>query len=164
MDIFSKRRLTSGLFNSDETCTLTGINEGRLHYLVKHGIVETAIPKVGKRQILVFNWFQLLEIKAIVKMREANVSLQKIRVAIERLESIVDSVSLADNRILICDRDLFFFHHEKEISEFVIECLTGKNPGQLVMHSILDFNLLASEMMQNESIDIRDRINLDNAA
>jgi hypothetical protein len=164
MDYLSQRTLNSGLFNSEETRTLTGISDGRLLYLVKHGIIETAIPKVGKRPVLAFNWFQLLEIKAIVAMREANVSLQKIRVAIQRLESIVDSVSLADNRILICDRDLFFFHHEKQISDFVVQCLTGKNPGQIVMHSILDFNLLASEMMSNKVIDIRERINFEDVA
>lgn len=135
--------LISG-FSRKETQSLCGVDSHRLTYLDKTDLVKPT--KIGntRKPVVIYSWHQLLEIKAIAKLRE-EVSLQTVRKILDYLED----QKLADKQLIVLHGEVFWLN-PPEICDFIVQ-LSGKYQGQITH---LDLLLLPSlNSMQDDIIE-----------
>jgi DNA-binding transcriptional MerR regulator len=133
------------MFTRQETIVLSGNTAGKLSYLDRKNIVcPQKIGGVGRPTCL-YTWEQLLELRIIYHLRQ-DASLQQLRQALEYLKSEGDRESLASKTLIAMDNKIYFVANKiGEVENFLIE-LSGKNQGQIVLHSVLKISAIVSEI------------------
>jgi DNA-binding transcriptional MerR regulator len=131
-------------FTRKETQGLCGVDSYRLTYLDKTDLVKPAKFGNTKKPVVIYSWHQLLEIKAIAKLRE-EVSLQTVRKILNYLEDR----TLSDKQLIVLDGEVFWLNPD-EIGKWVVQ-ISGKHQGQITH---LDLLILPSlDSMQGEIIE-----------
>ena len=140
-------------YTRQETANICGVNPSRLSYLDRNDLV---VPqKIGnpKKPVCIYTWTQLLELKAIFKMRE-DISLQSIRQLVMFLETNSQTGLLSDKEIIICGDDVYW--HSEENSERVLIQIKSKiknfSPGQYAIMELIIIPNIAT--LKGEIIDM----------
>jgi DNA-binding transcriptional MerR regulator len=139
-------------FTRQETATLCSVLPTRLSYLDRTGLISPQKFGNPKKPTCVYSWQQILEIKAIAKLRE-DVSLQTVRQIISFLEKHADNPSLVVNDILVINGEVFWYNPSL-IDDFVVQIKSkiGGNEGQICSVEILRIPSL--DALKGEVIEI----------
>lgn len=123
-------------FSRNEVIDLTGLKLHKISYLDRAGLISpkrTSLPG-QKRTFLSYSWLQLLELKAVAKLREG-VSLQSLRKVVDFLESNCEDSLLSNKNLILLGGDVFWVNPDFSDLPGIMMSLS-KNPGQLA-HSDL---------------------------
>lgn len=139
-------------FTRQETAILCGVLPSRLSYLDRTELIKP--EKIGnpKRPTCIYSWQQILEIKAIAKMREET-SLQTVRKVIEFLEYNSENSSLIHNDILVMNGEVYWYKPEL-VEGFVVQ-ITSKfkvTEGQICSLELL--RIPSISYLKGEVVDI----------
>ncbi len=117
-------------FTTKQVSRLTGLTLGKLRYLSKLGLVEPSrIVLTKKKDLLCYSFTQLLELKAISKLRE-DVSLITVRKVIDYLANNANNPALASNTFLIYCGEVYHLLDGETFENLLVK-ITGKNKGQV---------------------------------
>ena len=98
-------------YTGPEVCKITGISYRQLDHWTTSSLIQASIRNLkGSGFHRIYSFQDIIQIKLVNKLREAGVSLQKIRIALKNIDSI-----LGDN-INISDVSVFFI--------FVLRCFS----------------------------------------
>ncbi|HEY9297508.1 MAG TPA: hypothetical protein VIQ31_14275, partial [Phormidium sp.] len=114
-------------------------------YLDKTGIVSP--QKIGNaaRPTCLYSWEQLVELRIIYRLRQ-DASLQQLRQAKEYLKEIGDTESLASKTVVALNNKIYLVSNRPgEIEKLVVD-ISGKNQGQIIIHSLLKVSEIVSEL------------------
>jgi DNA-binding transcriptional MerR regulator len=133
-----KKSLIDG-FTRKETLALTGCTSSRLAYLEKAElIIPQRIEAVG-RQMVLFSWEQLLEIRAIKNLRK-DISLQKVRKIVDFLNQEGYTDSLRDKKIVVINDEAYWVDFDLIELPGLIMKVSSKNDeglGQLAYYELI---------------------------
>ncbi|MGG6270854.1 MerR family transcriptional regulator [Leptolyngbya sp. AN03gr2] len=126
---------------------LTGLKSGRLSYFDQTGLV--CPEKVGdpKHPQVAYSWEQLLELKAILKLRE-QISLQEIRQAIEFFRTSGHEPWLYNKKLIFINSTLFVETPQQGLAERLLIEVSGQHQGQLAFQWIDPLGDLEQELWQ----------------
>lgn len=143
--------LVSG-FTRQETANLCDVLPSRLSYLDRTGLIVPQKFGNPKKPSVFYSFQQILEIKAIAKLREET-SLQTVRKIIEFLEKHADNPSLVVNDILVINGEVFWYNPNL-IDDFVVQIKSkiGGNESQICSVEILRIPSL--DALKGEVIEI----------
>jgi DNA-binding transcriptional MerR regulator len=148
-------------FTRQETIKVTKIDEMKLKYLEKLGLIKPC-HRDGRK--VYYNWYQLLELKIITVLRE-KVSLQTLKEAIDNLEKYCNSKNLYDKKLVAYNSEIVLLDKNENISQVVAIELTGKNTGQLLLREVLTLNEIINELLdngKNNIVDFNERLKANN--
>jgi DNA-binding transcriptional MerR regulator len=135
------------MFTRQEAIKLSGLNSAKLSYLDSTGIVVPQKLGLKRHPTCLYSWEQLIELRTIKKLRE-DASLQKLRQAKEYLRDIGDTDSLASKTLISANNRIYLIKNQPgEIEKLVIE-LSGKNKGQVIIHSIMQIASVIDDLWQ----------------
>ena len=133
------------MFTRQEVLALSGLSSGKLSYLDR---IEFVTPmKTGSkgRPICLYTWEQLLELRIINHLRQ-DASLQQLRQAKEYLKNVGDTESLASKTLVAVNNKIYLISNRfGEIEKLFVE-ISGKNQGQVVIHSLLKVSEVVKEI------------------
>jgi len=135
-------KITNNHFTTEDICQLTGIATYQLSYLKRLGIIK--ILTVGKKSF--YTWFDLIEIKTIMKLRE-NASLQQVTNAKNYFKSLGELDSFEDKILIACENKIYYVNITEDFTAKVIE-ITGQNKGQSVLYRVLKFSAIIDELVE----------------
>lgn len=135
----------SNTFTRQEVLKLSKLSSGKLSYLDEIGLV--CPEKIGNknRPTCLYSWEQLIELRTIYRLRQ-DASLQQLRTAKDYLKKIGDSESLADKTLVAVNNKIYLIKNKPTEVEKLILQLTGKNQGQVIIHSILQISEVIDEI------------------
>ena len=85
-------------YTGPEVCKITGITYRQLDHWTTSSLIKASIRNLkGSGFHRVYSFKDIIQIKLVNKLREAGVSLQKIRIALKNIESILgDNINISD--------------------------------------------------------------------
>ena len=85
-------------YTGPEVCKITGITYRQLDHWTTSSLIKASIRNLkGSGFHRVYSFQDIIQIKLVNKLREAGVSLQKIRIALKNIESILDdNINISD--------------------------------------------------------------------
>ena len=85
-------------YTGPEVCKITGITYRQLDHWTTSSLIKASIRNLkGSGFHRVYSFQDIIQIKLVNKLREAGVSLQKIRIALKNIESILgDNINVSD--------------------------------------------------------------------
>jgi hypothetical protein len=140
-------KITKHHFTIEDICQLVGIGAYRLTYLKRLGIIKDLI--VGKKSY--YTWYDLVEIKTIMKLRE-NASLQQITNAKDYFKGIGELDSFEDKILVACENKIYYVSVNEDFTAKVIE-ITGQNKGQSVLYRVLKFSTIIDEIVERAKVE-----------
>ncbi|MGL4503339.1 MAG: MerR family transcriptional regulator [Planktothrix sp.] len=117
-------------FTRKEAQSLCQVEEHRLTYLDRTGLIVPYRIGKGKRPTVIYTFTQILEIRAIGKLRE-QVSLQTVRKIVEKF----NDQSLANKSLIVINGEVY--QYLTGTLENVAMQLSGENKGQFTMLDVL---------------------------
>jgi len=135
---------------------LTGLKSGRLSYFDRTELVQP--EKIGdpKHPVVLYAWEQLLELRAIAKLRD-KLSLQQIRQVVKFLRESGHEDGLYNKPLLFINSSLCLETGKDKLGDRLVTEVLGKHSGQLVFEWIDPLGQLAKEVeddaQNNTAID-----------
>ena len=85
-------------YTGPEVCKITGITYRQLDHWTTSSLIKASIRNLkGSGFHRVYSFQDIIQIKLVNKLREAGVSLQKIRIALKNIESIIgENINISD--------------------------------------------------------------------
>ena len=85
-------------YTGPEVCKITGITYRQLDHWTTSNLIKASIRNLkGSGFHRVYSFQDIIQIKLVNKLREAGVSLQKIRIALKNIKSILgDNINISD--------------------------------------------------------------------
>ena len=114
-------------FNRNEASELTGMTYRQIAYLDRQGLVESFRWDVGHNSVSLLSWQQLLQLRAIAKLRKV-ISLQTIRKVLAFIEEHFEDSKLFDKSLIVIDNEVYWLEPENLVG--VMLKVSGKNSGQ----------------------------------
>ncbi|MCT7981597.1 MerR family transcriptional regulator [Laspinema olomoucense] len=136
-------------YTRQETAALCDVNPSRLSYLDRLGVVSPQKFGNPKKPSCFYSFKQLLELKAIFKMR-SEVSLQTIRKMIDFLEEWGEDKTLHDKEIIVFGEDVYWLTEEnsKKVLIQFDKSINSKQYGILEVILIPSLNTLKGELIE----------------
>lgn len=149
-------------FTRQETIALTGISSSRLSYLDRTGLIVPQKFGNSKHPKVVYRWEQVLEIKAIERLRE-KLSLQEIRKVLDFLRSRHHKLSFFTHSLVFVNSQLYLIEDVQNFGLIVLEA-SGKNQGQVVIREVGTVGDVISELYReaekHKVLDFEKRVGL----
>ena len=85
-------------YTGPEVCKITGISYRQLDHWTTSSLIQASIRNLkGSGFHRIYSFQDIIQIKLVNKLREAGVSLQKIRIALKNIDSILgDNINISD--------------------------------------------------------------------
>lgn len=85
-------------YTGPEVCKITGITYRQLDHWTTSSLIKASIRNLkGSGFHRIYSFQDIIQIKLVNKLREAGVSLQKIRIALQNIESVLgQNINLSD--------------------------------------------------------------------
>lgn len=85
-------------YTGPEVCKITGISYRQLDHWTTSNLIQASIRNLkGSGFHRIYSFQDIIQIKLVNKLREAGVSLQKIRIALKNIDSILgDNINISD--------------------------------------------------------------------
>ena len=85
-------------YTGPEVCKITGISYRQLDHWTTSSHIQASIRNLkGSGFHRIYSFQDIIQIKLVNKLREAGVSLQKIRIALKNIDSILgDNINISD--------------------------------------------------------------------
>jgi len=135
-------------FTRKEVMALTGLKSGRLSYFDRTKLVQP--EKIGdpKHPVVLYAWEQLLELRAITKLRDS-LPLQQIRQIIQFLRKSGYEDGLYNKPLLFINSSLCLATEKNELGERLAMEVLGNHSGQLVFDWIDPLGRLDQEVEED---------------
>lgn len=135
---------------------LTGLKSGRLSYFDHTELVQPEKIGGSKHPVVLYSWEQLLELRAIAKLRD-RLSLQQIRQVIKFLRESGYEDGLYNKPLLFINSSLCLQTEKDELGNRLAMEVLGNHSGQLVFDWIDPLGSLADEIdkdaQENPAVD-----------
>lgn len=135
-------------FTRKEIMALTGLKSGRLSYFDQTELVQPEKIGGSKHPVVLYSWEQLLELRAIAKLRD-RLSLQQIRQVIKFLRDSGYEDRLYNKPLLFINSSLCLETGKTELGDRLVTEVLGKHSGQLVFEWIDPLGQLAQEVEED---------------
>lgn len=121
-------------FNRAETVDLTGLSLSQLMTLEKNKLV---VPTRGEGRdntgaSILYSWPQVIEIRAIAKLRQS-CSYPTLKRAAVVLQEMTNQPNLSDKRLVAYGNEVYWIVDSPENFHETVTQLTGANPGQILI-------------------------------
>lgn len=85
-------------YTGPEVCNITGITYRQLDHWTTSSLINASIRNLkGSGFHRIYSFQDIIQIKLVNKLREAGVSLQKIRIALKNIQKVLgDDISISD--------------------------------------------------------------------
>ena len=85
-------------YTGPEVCKITGISYRQLDHWTTSSLIQASIRNLkGSGFHRIYSFQDIIQIKLVNKLREAGVSLQKIRIALKNIDSILgNNINISD--------------------------------------------------------------------
>lgn len=85
-------------YTGPEVCKITGISYRQLDHWTTSSLIQASIRNLkGSGFHRIYSFQDIIQIKLVNKLREAGVSLQKIRIALKNIQKVLgDDISISD--------------------------------------------------------------------
>ena len=85
-------------YTGPEVCKITGITYRQLDHWTTSSLINASIRNIkGSGFHRIYSFQDIIQIKLVNKLREAGVSLQKIRIALKNIQKVLgDDISISD--------------------------------------------------------------------
>jgi DNA-binding transcriptional MerR regulator len=85
-------------YTGPEVCKITGITYRQLDHWTTSSLINASIRNLkGSGFYRIYSFQDIIQIKLVNKLREAGVSLQKIRIALKNIQKVLgDDISISD--------------------------------------------------------------------
>lgn len=85
-------------YTGPEVCKITGISYRQLDHWTTSSLIQASIRNLkGSGFHRIYSFQDIIQIKLVNKLREAGVSLQKIRIALKNIDSLLgDNINISD--------------------------------------------------------------------
>lgn len=135
-------------FTRKEVMALTGLKSGQLSYFDHTRLVQP--EKIGnlKHPVVLYIWEQLLELRAIAKLRDS-LSLQQIRQVIKFLRESGYEDGLYNKPLLFINSSLCLTTEKNELGAHLAMEVLGNHSGQLVFDWIDPLGQLDKEVEED---------------
>lgn len=156
-------------FTRKEVMELAGVTSNQLQYLERVNLIEpNRITENRKKPLVFYSWEQILEIRAVINLRDQNVSLQTVRKIIEFLnDSNIDS-QLREKYLVAIDDEVFWVKSDwsdfgeqvskSNVSAMVVASQKQKNIGQytlIIIPALIDIvNQVWEIALNSKTIDL----------
>jgi len=135
-------------FSRNEVSELSGLAIHKLSYLDRAEIItpERILPPGSKRNLLAYSWLQVLECRAVARLRE-DISLQSLRKVIEFLEQNFNDSRLGNKNIIVINDEVFWMNPDfSDMPEIMLAL--SKDPGQLTHSEFFIIPNIKSEVFE----------------
>jgi DNA-binding transcriptional MerR regulator len=133
-------------FNSKFVSNLIGISVNQLHYWDETNLIKPSICRTeGRGSIRLYSYEDLVELKTVVFLKNSNVSIKKIRKAVEYIKNNFPyNRPLKDLTLLSNGIDIIFT--EENINSVHSNWLAASNNGQVVMEFVVPIGSIAQNL------------------
>ena len=98
-------------YTGPEVCNITGISYRQLDHWTTTSLVDASIRNIkGSGYHRIYSFQDIIKIKLVNKLREAGVSLQKIRIALKNVNNILGKKSNITYVSIFSDGSLSHIH------------------------------------------------------
>ena len=96
-------------YTGPEVCKITGITYRQLDHWTTSSLIKASIRNLkGSGFHRIYSFQDIIQIKLVNKLREAGVSLQKIRMALQNIESVLgQNINLSDVSIFSDGKSIY---------------------------------------------------------
>ena len=96
-------------YTGPEVCKITGITYRQLDHWTTSSLIKASIRNLkGSGFHRIYSFQVIIQIKLVNKLREAGVSLQKIRIALQNIESVLgQNINLSDVSIFSDGKSIY---------------------------------------------------------
>jgi|TARA_B110000444_G_scaffold128043_1_gene120519 DNA-binding transcriptional MerR regulator len=96
-------------YTGPEVCKITGITYRQLDHWTTSSLIKASIRNLkGSGFHRIYSFQDIIQIKLVNKLREAGVSLQKIRIALQNIESVLgQNINLSDVSIFSDGKSIY---------------------------------------------------------
>jgi DNA-binding transcriptional MerR regulator len=146
-------------FTRKEVMLLTELKSGHLSYFDRTGLVQPV--KIGdlKHPVVLYSWEQLIELKAIAKLRE-ELSLQKTYQIIKFIRESEYKSEAYNRSLLFINSLLCLQSNEDELKSILLDEVYNSDNGQIVFEWVDPLGELDKEIMHdaqaNPAINFKD--------
>jgi DNA-binding transcriptional MerR regulator len=139
-------------FTRKEVMLLTGLKSGRLSYFDRTGLVQPV--KIGdlKHPVVLYSWEQLIELKAIAKLREG-LSLQKTYQIVEFLRESEYKSKAYNKSLLFINSLLCLRSNEDELGMVLIDEVYCNDSGQITFEWVEPLGELDKEIKHDAQVN-----------
>ena len=122
-----------GEFSSKDARQLTGATQRQLDYWEQAGLIKASVrSQPGKGRARSFSYSDIIELRVVVELRRAGLSLQRIRKALMALETHHrDPRAWAKGKLITDGEDIFVTTSDREVLKSVFKT------GQLAFSVVL---------------------------
>ncbi|MDD3237300.1 MAG: MerR family transcriptional regulator [Candidatus Gastranaerophilales bacterium] len=121
-------------FNTNFVASLTGASVSQLNMWDKRGLSSPSVLKSsGRGSVRLYSFKDIVEVKTIVYLRDNNISLKNIKMAIDYLKHTFDYKSPLSELVLISNGKDVLCAPQGEINDISARWIAANKNGQLVM-------------------------------
>jgi hypothetical protein len=131
-------------FTRPEVMRLTGLTIDQIKYLGRTSVAMIVGHRVGRGAV--YDFSQLVELRAIADLRDQGLSLQKIRKARNYLLNTFGLADLRDRCFVIWNGELHLIENNAESKAAIVMAVTGKGAGQVVITGLVETNQVLLEL------------------
>ena len=148
-------------FSRQETLEITKISDRKLGYLEKLEVIKP-FHREGRK--VYYNWYQLLELRLIVKLRN-DVTLGTIREAKDYLFNRLGDEKLYKQTLVVWDKKIVLIDKKHPTDDEIRIEITGNNKGQILIYQVLPMGDVVSELLEygrNNIVNFNERLKANN--
>ena len=96
-------------YTGPEVCKITGITYRQLDHWTTSSLINASIRNLkGSGFHRIYSFQDIIQIKLVNKLREAGVSLQKIRIALKNIQKVLgDDISISDVSVFSDSKSIY---------------------------------------------------------
>ena len=148
-------------FNRAETVDLTGLTLSQLMTLEKNKLV---VPTRGEGRdntgaSILYSWPQVIEIRAIAKLRQS-CSYPTLKRAAAVLQEMTNQPNLSDKRLVAYGNEVYWIVDNPQNFHETVTQLTGANPGQVLISFTCSELIAEIRQRSRQVIDFTSRAQL----
>ena len=108
-------------YTGPEVCKITGISYRQLDHWTTTSLVDASIRNIkGSGYHRIYSFQDIIKIKLVNKLREAGVSLQKIRVALKNIKQILGkNINISDVSIFSDGKSIYVITNNNEMLDLI---------------------------------------------
>jgi hypothetical protein len=108
-------------YTGPEVCNITGISYRQLDHWTSTKLVDASIRNIkGSGYHRIYSFQDIIKIKLVKKLREAGVSLQKIRLALKNIKQILGkNINLSDVSLFSDGKSIYVITSNNEMLDLI---------------------------------------------
>jgi len=98
---------------------ITGASIRQISYWIRQGIITPVEPGSGKGSVRQFGFVDILRIKVLLQLRNAGISLQRVRAALAKLADWGENDPLVSGRLLAIGERPYWVENEAQLVDII---------------------------------------------